>query len=109
MKQTKNSGLSITAFSITILSIVAILAVIAFSEGIRKVDWMDLESTAFACFGLTILGTILGWCSFQRPLGRISAILGTIAICGYLFQLLRSGDGHRAEATPKIPEKVIHE
>lgn len=81
----KNNGLSITAFAVVIVSIVATLATIAFSEGIRKVDWMDLESTALACFGLVILGCVLGWCAFKRPLGKTCAILGTVVVAGFLF------------------------
>jgi hypothetical protein len=80
----KNNGLSITAFAVVIFAIVATLAMIAFSEGIRKVDWMDLESTAWACFGLSILGCILGWCAF--------------VVAGFFFQLLRS-DGPSEPAT----------
>ena len=85
----KNNLLSITAFIVVILAIVATLAMIAFSEGIRKVEWMDLESTALACFVLSILGSVAGWCTFKRPLGKISAILGTIVFAGFLLQLLR--------------------
>ena len=86
----KDNGLSITAFVVVIFSIIATLAMIAFSEGIRKVDWMDRESTALACFGCVILGTVLGWCAFKRPLGKISALLGTVVVAGFLFQILRS-------------------
>ncbi|MHC4285961.1 MAG: hypothetical protein ACYSWZ_23760 [Planctomycetota bacterium] len=85
----KNNLLSITAFIVVILAIVATLAMIAFSEGIRKVEWMDLESTALACFVLWILGSVGGWCTFKRPLGKISAILGTVVVAGFLLQLLR--------------------
>lgn len=85
----KNNSLSITAFAVVIFAVVATLATIAFSEGIRKVDWMDLESTAWACFGLSILGCVLGWCAIKRPLGKLSAILGSVVVAGILFQLLR--------------------
>jgi len=85
----KNNGLSITAFAIVIFAIIATLAMIAFSEGIRKVEWMDLESTAMACFGLAILGCVLGWCAFKRPLGKPAAIIGTLVVAGFLFQLMR--------------------
>ena len=89
----KNNTLSITAFVIVILAVVATLAMIAFSEGIRKAEWMDLESTAKACFGLAILGCVLGWCAFKRPLGKTSAVLGTIVVAGFFFQLLRQDAG----------------
>ena len=85
----KNNLLSITAFIVVILAIVATLAMIAFSDGIRKVEWMDLESTALACFGLAILGCVLGWCAFKRPLGKLSAVIGTMVVAGFLLQLLR--------------------
>lgn len=81
----KNNGLSITALAMVILSIVAILVTIAFSEGIRKVDWTDLESIALACFGFAILGCVLGWCAFKRPLGKIAAILGTIVVAAFFL------------------------
>jgi len=88
----KDNVLSITAFVIVVVAIVATLAMIAFSEGIRKVDWMDLEATARACFGLSILGCVLGWCGFKRPLGKAAAIIGTIVVVGFLFQLTASPD-----------------
>ncbi|MFH1024996.1 MAG: hypothetical protein V1809_16570 [Planctomycetota bacterium] len=90
----KNNGLGITAFAIVILAVIATLAMIAFSDGIRKVGWMDLESMALACFGLSILGCVLGWCAFRYPLGKISAILGTIVVAGFLLFFLRP-DAHR--------------
>ena len=85
----KSNVLSVTAFAVVISAIVASLAMIAFSAGIRKADWMDLEFAAWACFGLAILGCVLGWCAFKRPLGKVSALLGTIVVAGFLFQLLR--------------------
>jgi uncharacterized membrane protein len=84
----KNSGLSITAFAIVIFAIVATLAMIAFSDGIRRIEWMSLEGTAWACFGMSFLGCLLGWCSFRRPLGKLSAIIGTFAVAGFLIQLM---------------------
>ena len=84
----KNSGLSITAFTLILASIVALLAVITFSEGIRRIEWMSLEGAAWACFGLAILGCILGWCSFRSSLGKVSAILGTVLVIGFLAQLM---------------------
>ena len=86
----KNNALSITSFAVVIVAIIATLAMIVFSEGIRQVDWMDLESAAWACFGLATLGCVLGWCAFKRPLGKLSAILGTIVVLGFLFQLQRA-------------------
>jgi len=91
----KDNGLSITAFAIVIFAIVVTLAMIAFSEGIRNVDWMDLEATAAACLGLMTLGAILGWCAFKRPLGKVSAILGAVVVAGCLFQLLRADEPSR--------------
>jgi hypothetical protein len=95
----KNNTLSVTAFVIVILAVVATLTMIVFSQGIRKVEWMDLESTAWACFGLAILGSVLGWCAFKRPLGKISAILGTLVVAGFFFQLLRD-DGNSELGEP---------
>ena len=103
----KNNGLSITAFVVVIFAIVATLATIAFSEGIRKVDWMDLESTAFACFGLAILGCVLGWCAFKRPLGKLSAILGIVVVAGFLFQLLRSDAPTRPSHLPSDAPRAM--
>lgn len=102
----KNNVLSLTAFVIVIFAIVATLAMIAFSEAIINVDWMNLESAAWACFGLSILGCILGWCSFKRPLGKIAAILGTLMVAGYLFQLLN--DTSRRDEAP-YPTEIGHE
>ncbi len=101
----KNNGLSITAFAVVIFSIVATLATIAFSEGIRNVDWMDLESTAMACFGLAILGCVLGWCAFKRPLGKLSAVLGTVVVAGFLFQLLRRDAPSAPSRMPNDPPR----
>jgi hypothetical protein len=101
-----NNGLSITAFVIVMVAIVATLATIAFSEGIRTVDWMDLESTAWACFGLAILGCVHGWCAFKRPMGRLSAILGTIVVAGFLFQLLRVDNPTQPSQIPDSPPKA---
>jgi len=100
----KNNGLRITAFAAVIFAIVATLAMIVFSEGIRKVDWMDLESTAWACFGLSILGCVLGWCAFKRPLGKLSAILGTIVVVGFLSQLLNAHGP--SEPAPELEIRV---
>jgi hypothetical protein len=92
-KTMKNNVLSVTAFFIVILAILATLATITFSEAIRKSDWMNLETTAWACFALSILGCALGWCAFKRPLGKVSAILGSLVVVGFLFQLLSTGHG----------------
>jgi len=40
----KNNALSKTAFAMVLIAIVSTLAMIAFSEGIRDVEWMNLES-----------------------------------------------------------------
>jgi hypothetical protein len=103
----ENNTLSRSAFVVVLTSIIATLAMIAFADGIRKVDWMDLESTALACFGLAILGCVLGWCSFKRPLGRISAILGTVVVAGFLYQLLRSSDPQVRGTSEIVPPKQV--
>lgn len=102
----KNNGLSITAFVIVIVAIVAMLAMVAFSEGIRKLDWMDLESTAWACFGLAILGCVLGWCAFKRPLGKLAAIIGTIVVVGFFMQVTR-GSSSMPDGVPHPVEMKI--
>lgn len=97
----KNNALSITAFSILILSILSTISLIAFSDGIRKVETLDIESLTYGCFALSILGCILGWTSFKMQLGKVSALLGTVVVAGFLFQLFR-GSG-----PPSQPEAVI--
>ena len=99
----KNNVLSITAFAVVVFSIIATLAMIAFSEGIRRVEWMDLESTAWACFGLAVLGCVLGWCAFNRPLGRLSAILGTILVAALFYQFWRAEAPSRPSQLPDDP------
>jgi hypothetical protein len=96
----KNSGLSITAFTIVIFATITTLAMIAFSDGIRRIQWMSLEGTAWACFGMMILGCILGWCSFRRPLGKLSAIIGTIAVAGFFIQLMSASTP--SQAMPQV-------
>jgi hypothetical protein len=86
----KDNTLSRTAFVVVLTAIILMLAILAFADGIRKVEWMNLELMGSSCFGLVILGCILGWCSFSRPLGKASAILGTVVVVGVLFQLLRT-------------------
>ena len=103
----KNNTLSITAFMVVILAIVATLAMVAFARGIRKVEWMDLESTAWACFGLAILGCVLGWCAFKRPLGKTSAILGTMVVAGFFFELLRVDVGPPAPRSLQMDVEVL--
>jgi apolipoprotein N-acyltransferase len=76
----KDKALSITAFATVIASLVGFMAVLAFSDGIEKADWIDAEDASMACFGLTILGTVLAWCSFKQRLGKIAAILGSVVI-----------------------------
>jgi VIT1/CCC1 family predicted Fe2+/Mn2+ transporter len=100
----KNDVLSVTAFAVVILAILATLAMIACSNGIERAAWINPEGAAWACFGLAILGSILGWCSFKRPLGKVSAILGTLVVAGFLFQLLRVDSGHAPP--PHIPPPV---
>ena len=76
----KDDCLSYTAFAIVIGSVVSALATIAFSEGIERSEWMDLASVSLACFGLLIVGCVLGWCAFNRSLGKIAAILGSLVV-----------------------------
>ena len=85
----KTSGLSVTAFAILMFALIATLAMCAFSDGIKRVAWLNLESMAMACLGLLILGSILGWCAFQCALGKVSAILGTLVVAGFLVQFSR--------------------
>ena len=103
----KNNVLSVTAFAVVICATVASLAMIAFSAGIRKADWIDLESTAWACFGLAILGCVLGWWAFKRPLGKVSAILGTIVVAAFVLQLLRADRPTSRSLRPAIDPKVV--
>ena len=102
----KDNILSITAFFVVVLAVLATLATIAFSEGIRRADWMDLEAAAWACFGLAVLGCALGWCSFKRPLGKVSAILGTVVVAGFLVQLLRSERPTSRTPPSQMPPRI---
>lgn len=88
----KDNALSITAFAILIISILSTIVLISFSDGIRKVEWLNIESLALGCFALSILGCLLGWVSFKMQLGKVSALLGTVVVAGFLFQLLRGSD-----------------
>lgn len=93
---------SITAFILLVLAVVALLAVIAFSEGIRQAEWIELESASWACFGLAVLATILGWASFGRPLGKTTAVLGTVIVIGFLVQVARHDDSVK----PFEPDRI---
>ena len=98
----KDDCLSYTAFAIVIGSVVSALATIAFSEGIERSEWMDLASVSLACFGLLIVGCVLGWCAFNRSLGKIAAILGSLVVVGVVLAVpfaLLGGD---------IPEHGTH-
>ena len=106
----KDNTLSRSSFAVVLTAIIVSLATIAFADGLRKVEWINLESIGMACVGMLILGCLLGWCSFSRPLGKVSAILGTLAVAGILFQIFRSSDLQAprdfdmdmpAEVTPK--------
>ena len=104
----KDNTLSRTSFAVVLTAIIVMLAILAFADGIRKVEWMNLELMGSSCFGLIILGCILGWCSFSRPSGKISAILGTVVVAGILFQLLRSSESQAPRAFDlDLPREAI--
>ena len=101
----KNNAVSIAAFVIVLVGILVSLTLVAVAMGILETDWIDLEPVVWVCFGLSILGCALGWFSFKCPLGKASAILGTLLVAGYLCQLLRSDPGRNPELK-REPEEM---
>lgn len=88
----KSSVLSVSAIVLVVLAILAQVVRNGLLEEYardRTVTWMNLEAMALACFALALLGCVLGWCAFERRLGKLSAILGTVLAAGFFYQLVR--------------------
>jgi len=85
-----NSAASISALVLVLLGLVATVCVFAFASGIREVDWLDREAAATGVMAICLVGSVLGWIAVKTSAGRVAAVLGTLLMVFYAFQLMRS-------------------
>ena len=89
----KSNVIGITGMVLVLLGLIATACIYAFLPGIDKLDWLDAEAAAGGSMVICLLGCVLGWIAFKTSAGRVAAIVGTLLIAFYVFQLLRSSEG----------------
>ena len=80
----QNDSLSYTAYSLVISAFWSIVAMLYLFE-VFEVFGEFQRIIVMACFGLSVLGCVLGFCAFDRPLGKDAAIIGSLLVFGYCF------------------------
>ena len=86
----KSNAVGIAGVVLVLLGLAATVCVFAFQDQIRKLDWIDREAAALGSMAICLVGCVLGWVTFRNPAGRVAAILGTLLVAFYVFQLLRT-------------------
>ena len=98
----KNQAIGVSALVLVLLGLVATVCLFAFEEGIRRLEWIDLEMAALGTAIICVVGCALGWVSVKIGAGRAAAILGSLLVLFFAYQLMRT-DTPSQPADPDPP------
>ncbi len=93
--------ISVSAFVLVLLGLIATLCVFAFQDGIREIKWIDAEAAALGSMIICLVGAVLGWVSCKTSTGKVAGILGTLIVAFYLIVWM-NGSQPSASDPPKM-------
>jgi hypothetical protein len=98
----KSRVLAIVGLVLVILGLLATVAVFAFVQTIR--EWGDPDNFALGAAVVCLVGCALGWASFKTTEGKAAAIIGSLLVLFFAWQLLRTDS---PEPTPsRLPDRA---
>jgi len=86
----KNQAIAISGLVLVVLGIVATVCLFAFEDGIRRLDWVNIEAAALGTGVICLVGGILGWLSVKTSTGKVAAILGSLLVLFFALQLMNT-------------------
>ena len=97
-----NKVVAVSGLVLVLLGLIAIACVSALQDGIQKLDWIDAEAAALGSMVICAVGCLLGWVSFRTSTGKVAAVLGTLLLALFVFQLFRRSEPPPFDLPPAV-------
>lgn len=99
----RNQALAVVALVVVLLGLLATISLFAFEDGIRKIDWINMEAAALGSGLICLVGCVLGWASFKAGAGKAAAILGSLLVIFFVYQFMRT-EAPSQSGGPALPD-----
>ena len=104
----RNQAIGIISLVVVLLGLAATVCLFAFEKGIKERGWINIEAAAWGSCLFCLAGCAMGWVSFRTLAGRLAAVLGTLVLLFYAYQLLRGESP--SQPGPDLPRlRIVNE